>query len=66
MTPRTFSFPPPDLPPSVALALFEMLQALTEALWQHYEADLIELISDAHPPSCTAQQAFDFDDELTF
>ena len=66
MTPRTFSFPPPDLPPSVALALFEVLQALIEALWQHYEADLIALISEERQPICAPQQAFDFDDELNF
>jgi hypothetical protein len=57
---------PPDLPPKTALALFELLSGLTDALWQHYETDLVELIMEdlnAYPAS---QQSFDFNDDIPF
>jgi hypothetical protein len=57
---------PQDLPPKTALALFELLSELTDALWQQYETELVELIMDdlnAYPAS---QQSFDFNDVLPF
>jgi hypothetical protein len=57
---------PHDLPPKTALALFELLSELTDALWRQYESELVELIMDdidAHPAS---QQSFDFNDDLPF
>jgi len=57
---------PQDLPPKTALALFDLLSGLTDALWQQYETELVELIMDelnAHPAS---QQSFDFNDDLPF
>jgi len=57
---------PPDLPPKTALALFELLNGLADALWQQYETDLVELIMDdlnAHPDS---QLSFDFNDDIPF
>ena len=57
---------PQDLPPRTALALFELLSGLTDALWQHYETELVELIMEdlnAHPAS---QQSFDFNDDIAF
>ena len=57
---------PRDLPPRTALALFELLSGLTDALWQQYEADLVELIMEdlnAHPAS---QLSFDFNDDIPF
>ena len=57
---------PRDLPPKTALALFELLSGLTDALWQQYETDLVELIMDdlnAHPAS---QLSFDFNDDIPF
>jgi len=57
---------PPDLPPKTALALFELLNGLADALWQQYETDLVELIMDdlnAHPAS---QLSFDFNDDIPF
>jgi len=57
---------PDDLSPETALALFDLLSGLTDALWQRYESQLVELIMDdlnAYPP---AQQAFDFNDDLPF
>jgi len=64
---KTLLVPFPDnLPPALALALFELLQDLSHALWDQYETDLIELIMaepDQVPP---AQQTLDFNDELPF
>jgi hypothetical protein len=57
---------PEDLPPPVALALFELLQALTDALWQQYEIDLVELIMEDLNQYPASQQSFDFDDDLPF
>jgi hypothetical protein len=57
---------PQDLPPKTALALFDLLSGLTDALWQQYETELVELIMDdlnAYPAS---QQSFDFNDDLPF
>ena len=57
---------PDNLPPALALALFDLLQDLSHALWDQYETDLIELIMaepDHVPP---AQQTLDFNDELPF
>jgi hypothetical protein len=57
---------PLDLPPQTALALFELLNDLTDTLWQHYETDLVALIMEdlnAHPAT---QQTFDFNDDLPF
>jgi len=60
-------FPLPEhLSPPVALALFELLQELTDALWQQYETELVELIISERNPVPDSQQSFDFDDELPF
>jgi hypothetical protein len=65
MNPSPFSIPK-QLSPPVALALYELLQELTDALWQHYEIDLIEQIRNDHEPVPASQQRFDFDDEIPF
>jgi hypothetical protein len=57
---------PGELSPPVALALFEVLQALTDALWQQYETDLVEFIMQERNQVPASQQAFDFDDDLPF
>ena len=57
---------PEDLSPPVALALFEVLQDLTDALWQQYEIDLVELIMQERNQVPASQQALDFDDDLPF
>ena len=57
---------PQDLPPEAALALFELLSGLTDALWQQYQSELVELLMEdlnAHPAS---QLSFDFNDDLPF
>ena len=50
---------PEDLPPAVALALFEALQNLTNAVWNLYETDLIELVMAERNQVPPAQQALD-------
>ncbi len=57
---------PEDLSPPLALALFELLQDLTDALWQQYETDLVELIGKRRHPFPVSQQGFDFDDDPPF
>ena len=57
---------PEDLPPAVALALFEALDNLTNAVWNLYETDLIGLITTDPSQVPPAQQAFDFNDDLPF
>ncbi len=57
---------PDDLSPPVALALFEVLQALTDALWQQYQTDLVELIMEERNQVPASQLALDFDDDLPF
>ena len=57
---------PEDLPPAVALALFEALQNLTSAVWNLYETDLIELMMAERNQAPPAQQVFDFNDDLPF
>ncbi len=57
---------PEDLSPPVALALFEVLQALTDALWQQYQCELVELIMAERNQVPASQLALDFDDDLPF
>ena len=57
---------PQDLPPKTALALFDLLRGLTDALWQQYEIELIELIMEDRNQCPSFQQAFDFNDDLSF
>jgi len=64
---KTFPVPlPEDLPPAVALALFETLENLSNAVWNLYKTDLIELMTAECDPIASTQQAFDFDDEPPF
>jgi len=57
---------PENLSPPVALALFELLQELTDALWQQYELELVELIMEERNQYPASQQVFDFNDDLPF
>ncbi len=64
-TPHLFQIPE-DLPPKTAMALFDLLSELTDALWQQYESELVEL-AIAELDHCPAsQQTFDFNDDLPF
>ncbi len=60
-----FTFPE-DLSPALALALFELLQNLTDALWQQYQSDLVELIMEERNQVPASQLVLDFDDDLPF
>ena len=53
---------PHDLPPALALALFELLQDLSHAVWEQYQVDLLELIRAESDPVPLATQMFDFND----
>jgi hypothetical protein len=57
---------PQDLPPTTALALFDLLSDLTDALWQQYQTELVELIMDDLNAFPATQQTFDFNDDLPF
>jgi len=57
---------PEDLSPPVALALFEVLQDLTDALWQQYEIDLVELLMEDRNQFPASQLTLDFDDDIPF
>jgi hypothetical protein len=57
---------PENLPPAVALALFETLDNLTNAVWNLCEIDLIELILAERNQVPPAQQVLDFNDDLPF
>lgn len=49
-SPHRFPFPD-HLPPKAALALFDCLSELVEAVWQHYEPVLLEqIIRDLQAP----------------
>ena len=66
MKPSTPFQLPKDLSPKTALALFDLLNELTDALWQHYESELVDLIVNDSEPYSNVQQSFDFDDDLPF
>lgn len=57
---------PEDLSAPVALALFELLRELTDALWQQYEIELVELIMEERNQCPASQQAFEFNEDLSF
>jgi len=57
---------PQDLPPKTVMALFDLLSELTDALWQQYESELVELAIEELDHSPDSQQAFDFNDDLPF
>ena len=57
---------PEDLSAPVALALFELLRELTDALWQQYEIELVELIMVERNQCPASQQAFEFNEDLSF
>jgi hypothetical protein len=53
--------------PEQALAVYDLLNDLAEAIWNRYEIPLIELLAPEIYPHNTAQpDLFDFDDPLPF
>jgi hypothetical protein len=67
MDPKPTRFPLPDhLPPEAALALFDCLSDLLEAVWQHYEPFLLEqILRDLHAPPDDESEP-EFDDDIPF
>ena len=57
---------PQDLPPQTAMALFDLLSELMDAVWEQYEPGLVEQIIEELNSEPDPQQAFDFDDDLLF
>ena len=58
---------PEDLPPALALVLFETLEHLTSAVWNLYERELIDLMmAPEHDPATPVQEVLDFNDDLPF
>jgi hypothetical protein len=58
---------PDDWTPEQALAVYDLLNDLAEAIWKRYEIPLIELLAPEIEPQNTAQpDPFDFDDPLPF
>jgi hypothetical protein len=62
-----FSFPP-QLPPKAALALFDCLTDLVDAVWQHYESVILDQIMRElnTPPDDGAKLPLDPDDDIPF
>jgi len=48
------------------LALFETIENLTNAVWNLYETDLIELMMAERNQVPPTQQVLDFNDDLPF
>ena len=57
---------PEDLPPKTAMALFDFLSGLTDAFWQQYESELVEIIVEELKQEPPSQQTFDFNDPIPF
>jgi hypothetical protein len=55
---------PDDWTPEQALSVYELLHELAEAIWEHYETPLIELL--IAPPKQHAPSQPDFDDDPPF
>ena len=66
MNPTPVFHLPQDLTPKTAMALFDLLSALTDALWQQYESELVELAIEELDHCPATQQGFDFNDDLPF
>ncbi len=55
---------PDHLPPQTAMALFELLSELTDAIWHQYETDLVELIVAELDQPPDTQQVLELDDDI--
>ena len=64
---KTLLVPFPDnLPPELALAFLDLLQDLSQALWDQYRTELTEHIMAESDPVPPPRQPCDFDDDLQF
>ena len=67
MNPNTPRLSLPDhLPPEAALALFDCLTDLVEAVWQHYEPVLLDQILIELNTTPDVDDKLDFDDDIPF
>ena len=66
MKPNPIFTLPQDLSPDTAMALFVILNRLTDALRQHYEGEWNELAMLERNPYPATRQALDFDDDIPF
>ncbi len=58
---------PDEWTPQQALAVYELLNALAEAIWNRYDTVLIEqLAGDLEPDEAAQPDLFDFDDPAPF
>jgi len=58
---------PVDWTPEQALAVYDLLHELAEAIWERYQTPLIELLAPPCNHNDPAQpELFDFDDPLSF
>ena len=58
---------PTDLPAPVALALIDLLEALRQSLWEHYESELIPIVmAEINQDSTSQSEGSDLDDILRF
>jgi len=58
---------PDDWTPTEALAVYELLNDLADAIWNRYEIALIEQLRSEHDSGDTSQlDLFDFDDPIPF
>ncbi len=57
---------PDNLTPNTAMALYELLNEMADALWQQYESELVDLIIEERDHYPDSQQEFGFDDDLSF
>ncbi len=65
-TPFTLELPD-DWTPQQALAVFELLNELTDMVWNRYSIELTELLADQlHQDDTSQPDLFDFDDSLHF
>lgn len=58
---------PDDWSPEQALAVYELLDALRERVWDRYQLQLIELLApDAEQVDTSQLDLFDLNDEIPF
>jgi hypothetical protein len=52
--------------PEQALAVYDLLNDLAEAIWNRYEIPLVELLAPELDPDAAQPDLFDFNDPLPF
>ena len=57
---------PQNLTPQTAMAIFDLLSDLMDAVWEQYEPGLVEQMIEELHLEPDPQQVFNFDDDLLF